>query len=452
MAERVCATTGLHVDIDQLHAASAPDPLGEQCLPTTGMYRMSGFVPFVRLIRQNMRAVHPLRRLFFGGWRTTGPRDEVVPINESVHDSAVRSSPAQLFRCGAASKSTSGDIARCVEARSGERGDGLGRVSPPAANDASKPGLAEATAVRRASPSALAGWVLFEWAAQPFYTLIVTFLFGPYFVNVFVGDPVWGQSLWAYCAATSGVIIAVGSPIMGAIADVKGRPKWRMGLLVLVFAAAMAMLWFAKPQSGPWIIALVTGAYVVATVSVAFATVLLNGMMPTLVPREQFGRLSGLSWGLAYLGGLLALVLVAGFVTVNPGTGKTLLQLDPILALNASARESDRLVGPICAVWLLVFTLPFFLLTPDRTLSHAGATIADGLRSFLTTVRELPQHSNIMLFLIARMIFIDGLTAIFQFGGIYAASVFGWQAIEQSQFAIILVLAGAIGALLGVSF
>jgi MFS transporter, UMF1 family len=438
MAQRVNETTGMHVDLEQLRAATVPDPLGEQYLPTTGIYRLSGILPYVRLIKQDPRAVHPLRRLVLRGWRTNRLARGEVAINESVHDSAAarfgHSVPVrrgeQLYQRPYRPRSLRAAVVR----------PNIG---------SSRQGVVAAAAVERASLPALAGWVLFEWAAQPFYTLIVTFLFGPYFVNVFVGDPIWGQSLWAYCAATAGIIIALGSPIVGAIADVKGRPKWRMAVLVLFFAAAMAMLWFAEPRSAPWMIALVAAAYVVATVCIEFATVLLNGMMPTLVPREQLGRLSGLSWGLAYLGGLLALVLVAGFVTVNPGTGKTLLQLDPILALDASTRESDRLVGPICALWLLLFTLPFFLLTPDRTQSQEGATIKDGLHSFLATVRELPQHSNIMLFLVARMIFIDGLTAIFQFGGIYAASIFGWQAIEQSQFAIILVLAGAIGALLG---
>ena len=71
------------------------------------------------------------------------------------------------------------------------------------------------------------------------------------------------------------------------------------------------------------------------------------------------------------------------------------------------------------------------------------------MREFLGTLHKLPRHANIMLFLAARMVFIDGLTAIFQFGGIYAASIFGWQALEQSQFAIVLVLVGVIGALLG---
>jgi UMF1 family MFS transporter len=422
IAQRVGETTGFQIDFDYLKAATAPDPEGEQCLPTTGIYRVSRLIPYVRLINQDLRAVHPLRRLLLRGWRTNRlPRNE-KPINERIHESA-------LARFGKIVPMRRGEVVRSKSYRP--------RSLRPTA------------AVAVAGKGALAGWALFEWATQPFYTLIVTFLFGPYFVNHVVADAVWGQSLWAYAAAAAGVLVALGSPILGAVVDVKGGPKWRMGLLVLCFAGAMAMLWLAKPGAGAPLIALVMAAYVVATVSAEFAIVLLNGMMPTLVPPQQYGRLSGISWGLGYLGGLLALLLVAGLVTVDSGTGKTLLQLEPVLRLDAAARESDRIVGPLCAVWLLAFSMPFFVLTPDLRTRASAASVRDGVRAFLATLKQLPRHGNILLFLGARMIFIDGLTAIFQFGGIYASAVFGWQAIEQSQFAIVLILAGVLGALLG---
>jgi MFS transporter, UMF1 family len=440
MAERVGGLTGLAIDFNSLRATTAPDAQGEQCLPTTGLYRASRLVPYVRLIKQDLRALHPLRRLFLGGWRTNRLPREETSVNELVHDSAAR-------RLGNIVPMRRGQ--RLMKRRYRPRSLSAALAPASAARNAAAPARPASERTVREPLPALAGWALFEWATQPFYTLIVTFLFGPYFVNHVVGDSVRGQSLWAYSAAAAGVIVAIGSPILGAIVDVKGRPKWRMALLVLSFAAAMAMLWIAKPGSDASTLALVMAAYIVATFSAEFAVVLLNGMMPTLVPRDQFGRLSGISWGLGYLGGLLALLLVAGLVAVDPQTGRTLLQIEPVLKLDPTASGSDRIVGPLCAAWLLVFSVPFFLLTPDRSERRAGARVKDGMRAFLATLQKLPRHSNIMLFLAARMVFIDGLTAIFQFGGIYAASIFGWQAIEQSQFAIVLVLVGVVGALLG---
>jgi UMF1 family MFS transporter len=166
------------------------------------------------------------------------------------------------------------------------------------------------------------------------------------------------------------------------------------------------------------------------------------------VPRSELGRLSGAGWACGYFGGLVSLALLAGLIVPDPATGKTLLGLDPLFALNATAREGDRLVGPFSAVWFLVFMIPFFLFVPDirQTRPHDGRPATAELWD---TVRSLPHTPNILIFLIARMIFTDGLTAIFTFGGIYGAAVFGWGALALGIFGIVLTLIGAFGALIG---
>ncbi len=75
-----------------------------------------------------------------------------------------------------------------------------------------------------AGPLALTGWVMFDWATQPFYTLVVTFLFAPYFVNGFVGDAALGSTLWAYATGVAELIAAFLAPVLGAIADT-GLPR-----------------------------------------------------------------------------------------------------------------------------------------------------------------------------------------------------------------------------------
>jgi len=79
-------------------------------------------------------------------------------------------------------------------------------------------GGVEGKAAEPAGPLALTGWVLFDWATQPFYTLVVTFLFGPYFVNGFIGDPALGATLWAYATGGAELIAALLAPILGSIA------------------------------------------------------------------------------------------------------------------------------------------------------------------------------------------------------------------------------------------
>lgn len=302
----------------------------------------------------------------------------------------------------------------------------------------------------RASKAGIAGWVLFDWAAQPFYTLILTFIFAPYFVNVFIGDAVRGQAYWGYGAAVAGVLVAILSPIFGAVADATGRRKPWVFVFSLFLIAAMCGLWLAKPGAEVSVF-LVLGCFILAAACAEFATVFTNAMMPNLVPASEWGRLSGLGWSAGYVGGLASLVILAGLLVPSPDTGKTLLGFAPLLSLDWASHEGDRLAGPFSALWYLVFVLPFFLFTPDSASRKklSVAAIGEGLGALKQTFASLGSYGNIVLFLIARMIYSDGLAAIFAFGGIYAASIFGWGAFELGLFGILLTISGAIGAFFG---
>lgn len=297
----------------------------------------------------------------------------------------------------------------------------------------------------------LLGWMMFDWAAQPLYTLVITFLFAPYFANAVMSDPISGQAWWGYAAAVAGVLIAVCSPVLGAIADSGSRRKPWIALFALFIALGLAALWIAVPKSGTTTILLVLAAYIAAVSAAEFAAVFSNAMMPTLVPHNQLGRLSGFGFAVGYAGGLVALIVMAGLVVTNPATGKTLMGLDPIIRLDTVMREGDRLVGPFAAAWFLLFVIPFFLFVPDipTRAEKAAGGIGRALGELRQTVRELPGNRDMLRFLIARMIYADGLSAIFTFGGIYGAWVFGWQALALGIFGIVLSLAGAIGAVIG---
>jgi UMF1 family MFS transporter len=172
--------------------------------------------------------------------------------------------------------------------------------------------------------------------------------------------------------------------------------------------------------------------------------------MTGLVPKDELGRLSGTGWAVGYFGGLASLALVAGFLVPLPGEAKTLLGLDPLLQLDASAHQSDRLTGPFAAAWFAIFIIPFFLFVPDRRTAKAPLHPERSAASELwDTIKALPATPSLMIFLLARMLYTDGLTAIFTFGGIYGASVFGWGALELGIFGIVLTLVGAFGALAG---
>jgi UMF1 family MFS transporter len=304
-------------------------------------------------------------------------------------------------------------------------------------------------AVEPAGPLALTGWVLFDWATQPLYTLVVTFLFGPYFVNGFIGDPALGATLWAYATGGAELVAALLAPVLGSIADA-GFPRkpWIAGFSVLLIAG-LCGLWLAVPgQTG--MAPLVLLSFALATIGAELATVFNNAMMPLLVPAERLGTLSGIGWATGYVGGLVSLVLVAGFIVADPDTGKTLLGLNPIMPVDMSTRADERLVGPFSALWYLIFVLPLFLFTPDRPGTRAAAPVTTGLNQLFAGAKDLYlNHCQVALFLLARMLYADGLGAVFAFGGIYAASVFGWGASELGLFGIILTVAGTIGAASG---
>jgi MFS transporter, UMF1 family len=314
------------------------------------------------------------------------------------------------------------------------------------------------TAMRgKAAPTAKAGrlsiaaWMLFDWAAQPFYTLITIFLFSPYFANVVVGDPARGAAIWGYTKAASAIVVAIGSPLLGAMADARGRLKPMIFWWSILFVVGQGMLWYAVPGASSLDLWIVLGGVFIATIAGGFTAMLNNSLMPHIASPGQLGRVSGGGWALGYVGGLISLVLMAGFVLTDTRTGRTLLGLEPVFALDAATREADRLVGPFCAAWYVLFIIPFFLFTPDvpakpRT---GPVTIRSAFSSVMETLAHIRRYRQIVLFLVGQMLFIDGLLAVFIFGGIYAASVFGWQTIVTGYFGILLSIAAGIGAVTG---
>src|ERR1700686_3065381 len=209
--------------------------------------------------------------------------------------------------------------------------------------------------------SAVFGWMLFAWAAEPFFTLITTFVFAPYFATHVASDPASGQSLWGFATAAAGLLIPLLSPVLGAIADASGRRKPWIAAFGALLVIGASLMWFGKPGD-PSVIPPLLFAYGLATIGAEFATVFNNAMMPTLVPPDQIGRLSGTGWATGYVGGILSLILVLGFLAASPETGRTLFGFTPLFGLDPATHEGDRISGPLTGVWFMVFVLPMFLL------------------------------------------------------------------------------------------
>ena len=294
------------------------------------------------------------------------------------------------------------------------------------------------TSTAPTSRKGLWSWALYDWANSPYTTVIITFVFGTYFAKGIVGDEVRGQELWGYAASIAGLMIAIGSPILGAIADSAGPRKPWLAIFTALCIIGSGMLWYAEPD--PSFIHWALFWVVVSTVGFEFGIVFNNAMLPDLVPEERLGRWSGWAWGLGYLGGLCAMIIsLLAFVQAET----------PMLGLEKDNLEHIRIVGPLVAVWFLAFAWPMFMWTPDRAKrsKSLGEKVSTGFAQLGQTLKGLRYQQNILRYLIARMIYADGLATMFAFGGIYAAGTFGMELTEVITFGIILNVTAGIGAI-----
>lgn len=289
-----------------------------------------------------------------------------------------------------------------------------------------------------ASNTAIRSWMLFDWAAQPFFTVVITFIFGSYFVSRLAADPVEGQAAWAYTITLSGIIIALFAPILGAVADATGARKPWIAFFALIKIISLGALWFAAPGSDLWLPML---CIICATIAAEFSMVFNDSMMPRLIHPQHIGRISNLAWGLGYAGGLVVLFSVLLLLAGNPTTGKTLIGITPLFGLDAQQGEDARITGPYAALWYLIFILPMFLFTPDsNTKAPLGVAIKSGLADFKNTLSELRMRRGMRRFLIARMTYQDGVNGLLALGGTFAAGMFGWQTIEMGIYGILLLV------------
>ena len=294
-------------------------------------------------------------------------------------------------------------------------------------------------------------WAMFDFARNPYVLLVTIYIFAPYFTNVLVSDPVRGQAIWGNIQGYSGIAIACLAPFLGAIADAGGRRKPWIAFYALVMAAATAMLWFAKAD-GSGLSILKIGILIAATnVAYEFASVFYNALLPAIAPHNRVGFLSGLGLALGNLSSLFLLIFML-IAFVLPGLVPWgFLPAHPLFGIDQAAHEPERLTGPMCALCIIVFSLPLFLWTPNSSRAEAGwidATIS-GVRSVARTIRSLDHYRNVAIYLLARLFFNDGMTALLIFSGVFAAGIFHWGALEMTAYGIVVSIFAVAGGFFG---
>jgi UMF1 family MFS transporter len=289
--------------------------------------------------------------------------------------------------------------------------------------------------------AAIISWCLFDWGLTPFHTVINTFVFSIYFSRVVYGDEVGGSAAWSYAASAAGLLVAVLSPLTGAIADRAGHLKRWIGVLLVLNLVPTALLWFCRPHApGHSDVALTLSLIVAATIGGELVLTFYNALLPRLAPPGKLGRLSGLGWGMGYLGGLVAL-------------GITLVALalpdQPWFGIPKTDGMNLRATGPLIALWTCVFGWPLFVFVRDE--SRPPISLIAACRTGFTQLRgslaKLPQQKPLFWFLIASGLYRDGLNTLFAVGGQYAAGTFHMSFQQIMEFGIGINIAAGLGCL-----
>lgn len=301
------------------------------------------------------------------------------------------------------------------------------------------------------------GWFFFDWASQPFHTLLVTFVFGPFFAatatRYFAANGLTeaaadarAQSLWSVCLTVTGLVIGLGAPLMGALADTAGRRlPWIVGFSLMYVAGAAGIWWTDPDGTNLWWALLSFG---IGFIGAEYALIFINSQLPSLGTREEVGALSGSGFAFGYVGGVTALAVMLAFFVEQSG-GKTLAGLDPAFGLDAARMEGTRFVGPFTAAWYALFMIPYFLWVRDKGPPAQGRGAGDALRLLIKSVKALRRRVSLSVYLGSSMLYRDSLNGLYGFGGTYAILVLDWSIVSVGIFGIIGAISAAVFSWMG---
>nr|MBP9183455.1 MFS transporter [Fuscovulum sp.] len=271
------------------------------------------------------------------------------------------------------------------------------------------------------------GWYFFDWASQPYNTLLLTFVFGPYFAEVARGyylgtgmeadaAAAAAQAYWGWGLAIASILIAVLAPILGAIADSTGRRLIWVWVFSVFYVVGAWALWWVAPGGDQGMLFWAVCFFGIGFIGMEFATIFTNALMPTLSDHDDLGAISGSGFAFGYLGGLLALIVMLLLFAEGAESGKTLIGLDPLFGMDPEAREGTRAVGPFAAIWYAVFMVPFFLWVKEPRVTAQPLSIGRAMASLRELLASLRYRRSLSAYLASSLFYRDALNALYGFG------------------------------------
>jgi UMF1 family MFS transporter len=302
-----------------------------------------------------------------------------------------------------------------------------GDVVPSHAPDGSRRRRDSAVSLRTLP---VAAWVLYDFANSIYPAVITTAVFSVYFARVVVGNADGlGDLWWLRVVSLSMLIVAVTSPVMGAIADQGGLKKVLLGIYTAVCVVSVALFTTIEPGDLAWAFTLA----VLANIGFEGALVFYNAYLPELAPPSHHGRLSGIGFGVGYLGSIAGLLLVLPLVTPDPH----------------EAIRYDAVWWTV-AIFFAVGALPclIWLPAPARRGLSVWQAAAAGIREFRRIARDVAEHVALRRFLLAYFLYIDGVTTAIYFTGIYASTTLGFTNGELIYLFVVVQVSALVGAFL----
>lgn len=304
------------------------------------------------------------------------------------------------------------------------------------------------------------GWYFFDWASQPYNTLLLTFIFGPYFAEIARGyymgtglddeaAKAAAQAYWGFGLTISSIIIAVLAPILGAIADGTGRRLVWIWTFSIFYVVGAFGLWWVMPGGEADMLVWAVAFFGLGFIGMEFTTIFTNALMPTLTDHEDIGAISGSGFAFGYMGGLVSLIVMLTLLAPNATTGKTLIGIEPLFGLDIEAREGTRAVGPLTALWYVVFMIPFFLWVKEPKTLATPLRIGAALQSLQDLIKGLRFRKSLSAYLASSLFYRDALNALYGFGGVYASNVLNWSITQIGVFGILGGITAMLASWLG---
>ena len=284
-------------------------------------------------------------------------------------------------------------------------------------------------------------WALWDWAEQPYPTIMQTFIFPVYLAGAVAGPGDQPDSMLGVATALAGFVLALIAPVLGRRSDDNGRRKFWLMFNTYLLVIIMVASFFVKPSPEFFILGLVL--YGAGSVIQESALINYYAMLKSVTTEKNIGRVSGYAWGLGYAGGIVLLAIsLVGFIMAEV----------PWFGIGTEDSVNIRAVFLFSAVWTLVFSIPLMLRVPEiaKKPNARKETILQSYKSIWAQLKSLrAQAPETLKFLISSAIYRDGLAGVFTFGAVLGSLAFGFSQTEIIIFGIAANVVSGIGAVIG---